>query len=77
MAEWVLTIPDAIEARLLDAVAARRGYDPASGVPKRQFARRALLAWLRDLLEQHEGHAAATVAERVAVAAIRQEMPDE
>ncbi len=65
MATITLNIPDAQVARVIDALCARGGYDPALGVTKAQFAKQSLAAWLKaavQQVEQQQAHDAAVSA---------------
>lgn len=57
-----ITIPDAVAARVIDAIAATKGYDPASGQTKAQFAKAHLLRYLKDIVIAYEGQTAARTA---------------
>lgn len=77
MANFTITVPDAIAPRLLDAIAAKNGYQAGSGQTKAQFAQKQMKLWLRDQLEIYEAGLAQERARQEAVDAIRGEMPDE
>lgn len=77
MADLTITVPDPIVPRLLDAIAAKHGYDPAGGQTKAKFAEKQVKLWLRDQLETYEAGLAQERARQEAIDAIRDEMPDE
>lgn len=77
MADLTVTIPDPIVPRLLDAIAAKNGYQAGSGQTKAQFAQKQVKLWLRDQLETYEAGLAQERARQEAIDAIRDEMPDE
>lgn len=62
MASITLTIPDAVLPRVLDAMAATRNYNPATDGTKAQFAKAQLVAWLKSVVVDYEGNAAANTA---------------
>lgn len=68
MATLQITIPDAILARVLDAVAAANGYDPASGLTKAQFARNVLARLIKDMVKSQEATQALITARDTAAA---------
>lgn len=62
MASITLTIPDPILNRVLDALAAKWGYNPAGGQTKAQFAKSALAAYVKATVKQYEAEVAAKAA---------------
>lgn len=62
MASITLTIPDAVLPRVLDAVAAKWGFNPGGPQTKAQFAKAALAAYLKATVKQYEAEVAAKAA---------------
>jgi hypothetical protein len=54
MANILLTIPDATVDRILDALAARHGYNPIVDGTKAQFAKKQLRLFLQSEVFAHE-----------------------
>lgn len=58
MANLTITVPDAVVARVFDALAAVYGYDPSKDGTKAQFARRCIAQHVKGVVLQHETSAA-------------------
>lgn len=58
MAQIIINVPDAQEARLGDAVASRHGWTAASGLTKKQFVKKYLIDILKEDLRAVESQAA-------------------
>lgn len=54
MAQLVIDIPTAQEQRVLDAICAEGGYDPASGLTQKQFSKKFVANWLKTLVRNQE-----------------------
>jgi hypothetical protein len=74
MAQILITIPDTVLQRVLDAVAAEDGWDAASGLTKAQFAKRVLLGELRERVRRHETKLAQESAAATVRASVEQEI---
>lgn len=74
MATITLTIPDAVVARVLDAVAAGYGYSAATHGTKAQFARQYLRDHLKQIVISYEAGLAATQAAQEQRAATESEI---
>jgi hypothetical protein len=70
MASISITIPDAVLSRVLDAFAARYGWESAGGQTKAQFAKSRVIEFIRDVVRAHEATAVAEAARVAAVAAV-------
>lgn len=60
--QLTINIPDEVASRVIDAVAANYGYDPASGLTKLQFCRRWMIQQLREATIGYEANIAASSA---------------
>lgn len=69
MATLTITVSDDVAPRVFDALSARYGYDPASGLTKAQFVRDLIKKWMKDETLAHE-QAVAAAAARAAVAGL-------
>lgn len=69
MASITITIPDAVLTRVLDAIAARHGYDPLTDGTKAQFAKSVVIGWLKKEVVEHEANTAAASAASTQAAA--------
>jgi small neutral amino acid transporter SnatA (MarC family) len=58
MAIIPLNIPDAVLPRVIDALCAHGGREEDSTVPKPQFAKAVLVAWVKDVVYAHEARIA-------------------
>jgi hypothetical protein len=65
-----VTIPDGAQTRILDAIAATYGFDPASGQTKAQFARDHLRQHLKEVTQAYEAQLAANTARAAKVAEV-------
>lgn len=54
MAQISLTIPDAALDRVIDALCARGTWTPELGIPRGQFAKQQLAAWLKEEVKAYE-----------------------
>lgn len=61
MAQIAITIPDAVLPRVLDAFAAR-GFDPAGGLTKAQYAKQQVIAHIRNVVRAYETEQAVRAA---------------
>lgn len=64
MATITLTIPDSIVNRVLDAVAASKGYGPGGGQTKAQFAKSVIATYLKSIVVDYEAKRDADAAFR-------------
>lgn len=62
MAQIALNIPDAALPRVADAIAVLRGYNAALDGTKTQFAKKHLIAYLKQMVLEYEGRIAADAA---------------
>jgi len=62
MANITISIPDAVAARVLDAMAARYNWTAESGLTKAQFAKSVFVRLLKETVKMHEGQAATDAA---------------
>lgn len=71
MTRLTIDIPDAQTARVINAVCKDSGYDPASGLSKAEYAKLAVISWLKSCVKRVEGEPIDTEArsKRAAVAA--------
>lgn len=74
MAQVIITIPDAVLPRVLDAVAARYSYNAQNGQTKAQFAKSQVIAMLKDAVLWYEGTQAAQTAQQTAVTQVNAEV---
>lgn len=56
MAQLILTIPDAVAPRVIDAMAAQHGWDPGLGITKTEFVQNILTRYLRESVIDYEGN---------------------
>lgn len=54
MADYVVTIPDDINQRVLDAICAAHDYDPASGLTQSEFVRSVMLGMMKGIVVDYE-----------------------
>lgn len=73
MADITITVPNAVLSRVLDAIAATKGYKPSDGT-KAQFARNHIAAYIKDIVKSYEGSAASANARRLADTAVDSEI---
>lgn len=62
MASTTITVPDAVLPRVLDAVAATQGYNPATDGTKAQFLKAFIARTLKGIVAEYEASAAASAA---------------
>jgi hypothetical protein len=74
MATIVLTIPDAVLPRVVDALCATGGREENSTVAKGVFAKRVLIDWVRDQVILNETRLAQEAARLTADAKARSEI---
>lgn len=74
MAQITINIPDAVAARVIDAVATRHGWSADSGLTKAQFAKRVIIGILKDTVKSHEANTAAEAAGQAARSAVDNEI---
>ena len=73
MSTFVLTIPDALAARIEAAVVARYGWTPELGVTRNQFLKRRLRAFLLQEVGAYEVETAANAARTTRAAELETE----
>jgi len=54
MASITITIPNAVKDRVLDAIAARHGYDSGTDGTKAQFAKSVIALWAKRITVEYE-----------------------
>lgn len=54
MADITITVADAVLTRVLNAIAARHGYNPATDGTKGQFAKATLVKWAKKEVVEYE-----------------------
>ena len=75
MPDITISIPAGIAtSRVLDAIAAVKGYKPATDGTKAQFAKKQIILWAKDIVRSYEGSAAGAAAQRAASAAVDTEI---
>jgi hypothetical protein len=62
LAQLVITIPDAVQGRVTDALALSNGWTAASPLTKSQFAQRVVRDFVRATTIDYEANAAASAA---------------
>lgn len=81
MATVSITIPDAVAARVMDAIAAVYGYlDPETGQPKvpgqtkAQFTKEVVKTFVKNVVRQHEAQQLSEAARQSALSAVETEI---
>lgn len=62
MASITITIPDNVLTRVLDAIAARNGYNSATDGTKAAFAKAIVIKWVRREVIDYEANSAGQTA---------------
>ena len=68
--QLTITIPDAVAARIFDALAKRFLYNPATDGTKAQFAKAVLIRYIKDMVKATEREAIYQTAEQQAREAV-------
>lgn len=66
MAQFVITYPDALQSRIVQALSERGGWTAASGQTRAQFARAQVVDYVRGELRAYEAEVARLAADRAA-----------
>lgn len=66
MATISITVPDAVVARVLDAIAAQYGYDATRDGTKAQFAKAILARFMKEVVVAYEATAAGEASRKAA-----------
>lgn len=74
MGQITFNVPDAVEQRVLDAVAVSRGWTPESGLTKLQFFRKVVREFVKGVVSEYEASAAARAAYATAKTSADQEV---
>lgn len=74
MATISINIPDAVAARVLEAMAIRYGWTTDSGLTKAQFTKRVLTNLIKETVRMHEGQLASAAATQTASNAVDSEI---
>jgi len=70
MAQITFDIPAGVTNRVLDALAARHGYNASVDGTKAAFAKKVIKRWIMDEVRAYEGSAAGAVAQLAAAQAV-------
>ena len=74
MAQIILDIPLGVTNRVLDAIAAAKGWTATSGLTKAQFAKQYIVRHIKDIVQDYEMNAAGDIARTTARAAVETEI---
>ena len=66
MATLTINIPDAVAPRVVNAFAARFGYDSEVDGTKAQFLKKQVVLWMKEQVRDHEANTAAAATANTA-----------